>query len=409
MPMLEYGAPVGAKNVGVSFFILNDRYYLCVVIYNNRIIFQSMRLTQLSLINYRNIAEASLTLSPKLNCMIGNNGEGKTNLLDAVYYLSFCRSTFTPHDASVIRHDAPFFSLEGVYEDGMGGQEVIQCGMKKGVKKVFRRNKKAYRRLSEHIGLIPVIMVSPSDGSLIDGGSEVRRRMMDAVLSQYDREYLDSLSLYDRALMQRNSMLRAEEEPDPTLLDILEEQMAVQGTLIYERRKTFAEQMQPCFHELHSRITQQKDDVRVEYISHGMRGDMLSILREGRKKERIVGYSLYGVHRDELKITLNHWPIKQEGSQGQHKSVTISLRLALYKLLRQHKDNVRPILLLDDIFDKLDARRVEQIVQIVSGDDFGQIFITDTNRTHIDKILHKVGSNHQLFQVEQGRVEPIYI
>lgn len=366
-----------------------------------------MKLTHLSLVNYRNIGEASLSLSPNLNCLIGYNGEGKTNLLDAIYYLSFCRSAFTTMDAHVLRHDQPFFTLEGQYTDDGGQPMLIQCGMKRGVRKVFRRDKKAYRRLSEHIGLIPVVMIAPADIAIIEGGGEVRRHLMDTTITQYDPVYLQSLTRYQQALTQRNALLKAEEEPDKTLLDVLDEQMAAEGTVIYKKRTEWAEEIIPYFNRLHHIITGQTDDVSIEYSSHCQRDQLINLIRLAREKDRIVGYSRYGIHRDDLQLMLNQWPMRTEGSQGQHKSMTIALKLAIYLLL-QHKNNgTKPILLLDDIFDKLDANRVENIVGLVAGEDFGQIFITDTNRTHIDKILTKVDSHYQLFNVEQGHITPI--
>ncbi len=375
------------------------RFFLIIII--------AMLLTHLSLLNYRNIADASLSLSPNLNCLIGFNGEGKTNLLDAIYYLSFCRSAFTTIDANVLRHDEPFFSLEGHYTDNSCGEMVIHCGMKRGVRKVFRRDKKAYRKLSEHIGLIPVVMIAPSDIAIIEGGSEVRRHMMDTTIAQYNHAYLHSLTRYQQALTQRNALLKAEEEPDDMLMDVLEEQMADEGMRIYERRKQFVEEILPYFNRLHNIITHKTDNVSIVYASHCQRDELLKLIRSGREKDRIVGYSRYGIHRDDLQVELNGWAMRTEGSQGQHKSMTIALKLAIYLLLQQKNNNIRPILLLDDIFDKLDAQRVENIVSLVAGEDFGQIFITDTNRTHIDKILEKVGSDYQLFNVEHGTITPI--
>ena len=366
-----------------------------------------MLLTRLCLLNYRNIAEAQLTLSPKLNCLIGFNGEGKTNLLDAVYYLSFCRSAFTTLDTYVLRHNAPFFSLEGAYTDDQGNDMLIQCGMKRGVRKIFRRDKKAYKKLSEHIGLIPVVMIAPADIAVIEGSSEVRRHMMDTTIAQYDREYLHSLTRYQQTLAQRNALLKAEEEPDATLFDVLEEQMAKEGTAIARRRSELVEAIEPYFNRMHGIITGQTDNVGISYTSHCHRDELINLIREGRSKDRIVGYSRYGIHRDDLQVELNGWPMRAEGSQGQHKSMTIALKLAIYQLLQDKSKHEKPILLLDDIFDKLDARRVENIISLVAGDDFGQIFITDTNRTHIDKILEKTGSDHRLFNVEGGNITPL--
>lgn len=360
-----------------------------------------MILKKLSILNYKNIREATLELSPKMNCFIGHNGAGKTNVLDAVYYLSFCRSASNPIDSQVIRHGEPFCMLEGEYED-----LVISCGMKRGQKKHFKRNKKEYKRLSEHIGLIPLVVVSPSDSLLIEGGSEERRRLMDMVVAQYDRSYIDHLSRYNNALAQRNTLLKMEDqEPDPALMQIWEEQMALEGEQVYRKRHEFVEALTPVFQDYYSRISQNREQVGLRYISHCQRGPLLEVIQRDRLKDRAVGYSLHGVHRDDLEFTLDGHPMKREGSQGQNKTYVMSLKLAQFDFLRRTASQTTPILLLDDIFDKLDAERVEQIVRLVSGDSFGQIFITDTNRDHLDQILHTSALDYKIFHVENGDVE----
>ena len=363
-----------------------------------------MILKKLSIINYKNIGEAELELSPKLNCLVGNNGEGKTNLLDAVYYLSFCRSASTNIDSQIIRHDEELFMLQGTYESEMGDKELIYCGMKRGSKKHFKRNKKEYRRLSEHIGLLPLIMVSPSDTALIEGGSEERRRLMDVVVSQYDRNYLESLNRYNKALQQRNSLLKMEEEPDAALLEIWEEQMALEGEFIYAKRDEFINLLSPLFQQIYQRISDDKEQVSLRYVSHCQRGPLLDVIQRDRAKDRIMGYSLHGVHRDDLEMMLGNYSMKREGSQGQNKTFVAALKLAQLQFLKT-KVGTNPLLLLDDIFDKLDAHRVEQIIRLVGTEDFGQIFITDTNRSHIDKILSESGADYRLFEVERGKIK----
>ena len=360
-----------------------------------------MILKKLSILNYKNIGEAELELSPKLNCLVGNNGEGKTNLLDAVYYLSFCHSASTNIDSQVIRHDEDFFMLQGTYESEKGDEESVYCGMKRGTKKHFKRNKKEYRRLSEHIGLLPLIMVSPADTALIEGGSEERRKLMDVVISQYDRNYLDSLNRYNKALQQRNSLLKLEEEPDVALLEIWEEQMAREGEFLYGKRDEFINLLSPLFQQIYQRISEDKEKVSLRYVSHCQRGPLLGVIQRDRAKDRIMGYSLHGVHRDDLEMMLGDYPMKREGSQGQNKTFVAALKLAQLQFLKT-KVGTAPLLLLDDIFDKLDAHRVEQIIRLVGTEDFGQIFITDTNRSHIDKILQGSGADYRLFEVAQG-------
>lgn len=253
---------------------------------------------------------------------------GKTNLLDAIYYLSFCKSSTNPIDSQVMRHDSEFFVVQGLYETEQGDEEDIYCGMKRRQKKTFKRNKKAYQRFSEHVGFIPLVMVSPSDSELILGGSEERRRFMDVAISQHDKEYLTELINYDKALQQRNALLKQEEEPDAELLTLWEEMMAHSGSLIYQRRKQFIAELTPIFQSFYAQISGNKEEVSLDYLSHGDRGDLLEVIRNGRAKDRIMGYSLHGTHKDDLVMQLSGYPIKREGSQGQNKTYLIALKLA---------------------------------------------------------------------------------
>ncbi|MBR4846200.1 MAG: DNA replication and repair protein RecF [Bacteroidaceae bacterium] len=366
-----------------------------------------MILKRISILNYKNIRQAELNFSTKLNCFIGHNGVGKTNLLDAVYYLSFCKSNTNPIDSQIICHGEDFFVVQGFYEQEDGTPEEIYCGMKRGRKKQFKRNKKEYQRLADHIGFIPLVVVSPADSELIAGGSEERRRFMDMVISQYDRSYLDALVRYNKALQQRNTLLKAEQEPDPELLSVWEEMMAITGEFIFQRREAFINEFIPTFRKFYSFISQDSEEVSLSYTSHAQRGPLLDTIRQSRTKDRIMGYSLHGIHKDELEMKLGDFPIKREGSQGQNKTFLIALKLAQFDFLRRTGSRTTPILLLDDIFDKLDAVRVEQIVKLVSGDSFGQIFITDTNRTHLDDIVDHVGGDYRIFTVEKGVVNSL--
>jgi len=359
-----------------------------------------MILEKLSLINYKNIQSATLELSPKMNCFIGHNGAGKTNVLDAIYYLSFCHSANNPVDSQVIRHGEEFLMIEGMYAPKL----TITCGLKRGQKKHFKKDKKEYKRLSEHIGLIPVVTVSPSDTLLIEGGSEERRRLMDLVISQYDRSYIEALNRYNKALQQRNTMLKAEEEPDAEVMSLWEEQMASTGEEIYRKRDRFVKEMVPVFQHYYERISGNKEQVSLNYVSHCQRGPLLEVIQRDRLKDRAVGYSLHGIHRDDLEFTLAGHQMKREGSQGQNKTFVVSLKLAQFEFLKRTNTQTTPLLLLDDIFDKLDAQRVEQIVNLVAGDDFGQIFITDTNRDHLDQILSASSHDYKIFYVEDGEI-----
>lgn len=366
---------------------------------------EPMILENISIINYKNIKGVNLDLSPKINCLIGHNGVGKTNFLDAIYYLSFCRSANNPIDSQIIMHDENFFMLEGNYRTEQGDIENIYCGMKRGTKKHFKCNKKEYKRLSQHIGLVPLIYVSPSDSSLIEGGSEERRRLMDVVISQYDHSYIELLSNYNKALQQRNALLKMEEEPDSSLLDIWEQEMARNGELLFQKRLAFVDELVPVFQQIYQQISGQREIVSLRYISHCQRGPLLDVIQRDRFKDRAVGYSLHGVHRDDLEMLIGDFLMKREGSQGQNKTFVLALKLAQFDFLRRTSSTTTPLLLLDDIFDKLDAQRVESIVQLVSGDNFGQIFITDTNRDHLDKILSKSDGEYKIFTVEGGDIE----
>ena len=356
-----------------------------------------------------------MLLSAKINCFIGHNGAGKTNVLDAVYYLSFCHSASNPNDAQVIRHGQDLLMVEGEYSHDPTATPAecstdastaftVAIGMKRGQKKHVKRNKKEYKRLSEHIGLIPIVMISPQDVYLIAGGSEERRRLMDVVIAQMNRSYIEALTRYNKALQQRNTLLKQDTEPDADILSIFEEQMAVNGEEIFRQRSLLAERLTPLFQLYYERISGGREQVSLQYVSHCQRGPLLEVIQRDRWKDRAMGYSLHGVHRDDLEIMLDGHPMKREGSQGQQKTFVTSLKLAQFEMLRQAIGEA-PILLLDDIFDKLDARRVKQIVELVQGDGFGQIFITDTNREHLDHILTTTAHDYRIFEVSEGCIQ----
>lgn len=363
-----------------------------------------MILKRISILNYKNLEQVELDCSPKMNCFIGQNGMGKTNLLDAVYYLSFCKSATNPIDSQNMMHQQDFFVIQGFYETETGDTEEIYCGMKRRQKKQFKRNKKEYTRLSDHIGFIPLVMVSPSDSELISGGSEERRRFMDVVISQYDKEYLEALIRYNKALQQRNTLLKNEQGFDEELMEVWEEMMAASGEVVYRKRCAFIEEFIPIFQAFYSQISQNKEEVGLVYESHAQQGNLVQLLKESRQRDQIMGYSLKGIHKDDLLMQLGDYPIKKEGSQGQNKTYLIALKLAQFDFLRRTGSHTTPLLLLDDIFDKLDASRVEQIVKLVAGDKFGQIFITDTNRDHLDKIMQKIEGEYKVFSVEDGAI-----
>jgi DNA replication and repair protein RecF len=361
-----------------------------------------MRLNSLSILNYKNIREAELVFSPKINCFIGNNGMGKTNILDAIYFLSFCKSHSNSIDSQNITHGLEFFLLQGKYTLG-DNTEDIYCGMKLRQKKQFKRNKKEYERLSDHIGLLPLVLVSPDDMVLISEGSDERRKFVDGVISQYNNTYLNQLLQYNNALKQRNALLKSESKIDDSLLDIWEDQMALYGNYIHEQRKKFIDEFVPIFQNFYSYISGGNEQISLSYKSQHENRDIKDSMVSTRERDFLIGYSTQGVHKDELEMLLDDYPIKRVGSQGQNKTYLISLKLAQFDFLKR-THNLSPLLLLDDIFDKLDSIRVKKIVELVSGDTFGQIFITDTNREHLDLILQQLEQESTIFWVENGEI-----
>lgn len=365
-----------------------------------------MILKKLTILNYRNISEAQLDFSPKINCLIGQNGEGKTNVIDAIFFLSFTKSTASSIDSSNVKHGEEIMMVQGLY-DLNDAEEEISIGMKIHQKKTVKRNKKAYKKLSEHIGLLPLIMVSPNDSELISSGSEERRKLMDLVISQYDTEYMSALSAYNKALQQRNAMLKAEEEPNPDIISVYEEMMGFHGEIVFRKRNEFIEEFIPLFQQFYTAISGGNEQVGLRYTSHCQRGNLVDVIQRDRAKDRIMGYSLHGIHKDDLEMTLDGFPIKREGSQGQNKTYLISLKLAQFNFLSRTGSKTTPLLLLDDIFDKLDSRRVENIIKLVSDSSFGQIFITDTNRENMDKLLERSNGEYKLFNVKNGVIKAI--
>ena len=364
--------------------------------------FDFMRLNSLSILNYKNIREAELVFSPKINCFIGNNGMGKTNILDAIYFLSFCKSHSNSIDSQNILHNSPFCFIQGNYLLG-DKTEDIYCGIKPRQKKQFKRNKKEYDRLSDHIGLIPLVLVSPDDSVLISEGSDERRKFVDGVISQYNKTYLNQLLQYNNALKQRNALIKSENQVDESLLEIWEDQMALFGNYIYKQRKKFIDEFVPVFQNFYTYISDGNEQISLSYHSQHDEQDIKARMIATRDRDRILGYSTQGIHKDELEMLLENYPIKRVGSQGQNKTYLISLKLAQFDFLKR-THNLSPLLLLDDIFDKLDSNRVKKIVQLVSGETFGQIFITDTNREHLDLILQQLGQDATIFRVENGEI-----
>lgn len=377
-----------------------------------------MILQSLNILNYRNIREASLEFGDKLNCFVGLNGQGKTNVLDAIYLLSFAKSAFTAQDSLNITHGEEMAMVQGNYRPTpapslKGGEDsfTISCGLRKGVKKQFRKDKKDYQRLIDHIGLIPLVMICPSDQQLIDEGSDERRRFMDVVISQLDRKYLDALTRYNALLKQRNALLKQYADapaPPDDLLEVLEWQMVEPAEYIFNARTAFFEAFQPYFEDVYRRIAGDEEIPVLRYVSQLQDRDLREAYVRTRQRDLILGWTSQGVHKDDLEMKLGEWPLKQVGSQGQQRTFVLAMKLAqaLYlgeSGIKNQEPRQKPILLLDDIFDRLDSERVERIVEMVQGDEFGQIFITDTDRQHLTEIL-KPNNNAKIFHVEDGQI-----
>lgn len=365
-----------------------------------------MHLQQLSFLNFKNYTEAELTLSQGVNAFVGNNGAGKTNLLDAVHYLSLCKSYFNPIDSQQIKQGADFFMINGIFEKN-GNKEVVACGVKRNQKKQFKRNKKDYQRLADHIGLLPLVMISPYDISIIIEGSEERRKFIDNVISQTDNQYLDELIAYNKHLANRNGMLKMIADTgryDPELLSVLDEQLTASGTRIFAKRRAFMDSFTPIFNQHYSFISNDAEQVEMIYESQLLNDNLATLLKKNIERDRILERTTSGIHKDDLQFNIHSMPMKKFGSQGQQKSFLIALKLAQYTFLTQKKA-FKPLLLLDDIFDKLDEGRVTKLMQMVSNNDFGQVLITDTSTSRVQNIFEAINVDVKLFKVAEGTID----
>ena len=360
-----------------------------------------MILRSISLHNFKNIPRASLQFSPKINCLLGNNGMGKSNLLDAIYYLSFCKSFTGVTDPMLITRDEDFGMIQADYLR-KGADESLSVGLQRGRRKSFKRSGKEYRRLSEHIGVFPAVLVSPADMDLINGTGEERRRFMDIVISQTDPRYLDTLIRYTHALEQRNRMLR-DGLTDPTLFEAVEAAMEATAAYICATRRHKVVELSEIFDRYYRDIAACGEQATLTYTSHlaDPEARLTDILDQRRARDTALGYTSAGPHRDDIDMQLCGMPVRRTASQGQAKTYSIALRLAQYDFLAR-STGMKPLLLLDDIFDKLDADRVARIMEIAARDNFGQIFITDTNRKHLDEILTHAGGDYAMWSVDTG-------
>ena len=362
-----------------------------------------MHLEKILLHDFRNIADAQLAFSGAINCITGSNGAGKTNLLDAVYYLSMTKSHFSASDQYLIRHGCEEAVVSGTYRMDGGTQERIALRLRKG-EKTLQRGEKAYTRLSDHIGLIPVVVVSPSDSALVNDAGDERRRYLNSILSQIDRTYLSHIQQYNRLLLRRNKLLH--DGAEALLVDTVSEQMEPHAQYVFEARTSLCERLQPIVQSYHAILSGEAESVSLEYRSQLAGERFTALMAANAEKDRVLGFTLAGVQRDEVGFRLDGHPLRKCGSQGQQKCFLLSLKLAQMEFMRE-SCGVTPILLLDDLFDKLDASRVERLISLVSQGGFGQIFLTDCNRTRVAGIVERLHADCAYFAVEGGRCEAL--
>ena len=360
-----------------------------------------MRLETLNLRNFRNYAELSLEFAPGVNLIVGDNAQGKTNLLDAVYYLSMTKSAFSSSDRFTFRHGTDEFSLSGTYrmENGTSSRFGIKM-TSKGEKKV-RRDDKPYNKVSEHIGLLPIVMVSPADISMVSDSGDERRRFVNSVLSQMDKEYMAALQQYNRLLLQRNRMLK-EMDPDRSLLEVIDMRMGMLAEPIYQARNRFVQELVPVVAEYYKTLSGDSEQVNIEYETELSKAGLDQILAASFDKDRALKYTTSGIQRDDFIFTMNGHPIRRYGSQGQQKSFLVSLKFAQYEIMKKNY-GFAPILLLDDVFDKLDMGRISNLLQMVASNDFGQIFITDSNKVRMSGIVDRLTQDRVYYETQAGQ------
>jgi len=359
-----------------------------------------MFLKKLSLINYKNFSAVDFEFDSKINCFVGQNGIGKTNILDAIYHLAFGKSYFNPIAIQNIKHDEDFFVIEGNFEKE-AHEEKIVCSIKKGLKKIIKKNGKAYDKISDHIGFLPLVIISPSDRDLITEGSDTRRKFIDGVISQSDKEYLQALIKYNKVLTQRNSLLKyfaLNQTFDKITLSVYNEQLAAYGSVLFNKRIAFLDTFIPIFKEQYKAISGGNEEVSLVYDSQLLNDGFLSLFDKNLDKDRALQYTSVGTHKDDLNFDLGEHPIKKFGSQGQQKSFLVALKLAQFNFIKK-QSNTTPILLLDDIFDKLDENRVSHLISLVNDDNFGQLFISDTHADRTENVVQNINQSYKIFKL----------
>ncbi|TYA84376.1 DNA replication/repair protein RecF [Seonamhaeicola marinus] len=359
-----------------------------------------MILKSISLLNYKNFDSKSFTFNSKINCIVGNNGIGKTNILDAIYHLSFGKSYFNPVASQNIKHGEEFFVINGEYDKEEKTEKIV-ISLKRGQKKVIKRNGKAYEKFSEHIGFLPLVIISPADRDLIIEGSDTRRKFIDSVISQSNKTYLNQLINYNKVLAQRNALLKyfaLNHTFNKDTLEVYNSQLTEYGTHIFEKRRDFLEEFIPIFKERYDAISSGNEEVDLVYKSHLFDDDLNTLLENALGKDRTVQYTSVGIHKDDLNFNIETHPIKKFGSQGQQKSFLIALKLAQFDFIKA-QSGVNPILLLDDVFDKLDEQRVAQIIKLVDDENFGQLFISDTHAERTENAVKQVHQSYEIFKL----------
>jgi DNA replication and repair protein RecF len=367
-----------------------------------------MYLKKLALTNFKNYELNELEFSPKINCFVGNNGVGKTNILDAIHYLSLTKSFFNSIDSISIKHGEDYFIVRGTFVRD-DEEDQIYCAFQKQKQKLLKRNGKEYKKLSDHVGRYPVVMISPADSALITEGSEDRRKFMNKIISQYSAEYLDSVLKYSKALQQRNKFLKdinTSGNFDPDVLAIWDAQLVKYGSYVYNEREVLINELIPVFQEYYSLISSGKESVKLKYRSHLSEGNFTETLQNSFNKDRYLEYTTIGIHKDDLLLEMDDFLVKSLGSQGQQKSYLVALKLAKFDYIKR-KAGFSPILLLDDIFDKFDSERVEQIIRLVGNHRFGQIFITDTHQNRLKDILSSHKTDYKLFRIADNGIEEV--
>jgi DNA replication and repair protein RecF len=367
-----------------------------------------MHLHRLVLTNFKNYENSELVFSPRINCFVGNNGVGKTNILDSIHYLSLTKSYFNNVEGSSIRHGEDFFIINGVFSSNDGDDNIV-CSFMKQKQKSLKCNGKEYERFSDHVGRFPAVMVSPADSVLVTGGSEERRRFLNMIISQYDHQYLDALMNYNRTLQGRNKLLKeyaTTRHFDDEMISSFDYQLVKYGTQIHQARVSLIGKLVPVFQDYYNIISMEREEVKLNYRSQLNNDTLENLLLANRERDRIVQYTTAGIHKDDLEFLMGGYPVRLLGSQGQQKSYLVALKLAKFSYIAD-QSGVSPLLLLDDLFDKFDADRVEQMIHLVGNHRFGQIFITDTHQSRLQQILEGSPTDYKLFMIGDDGIEEI--